>query len=142
MQVILDCAGESFRRYDENRDVWMTIRGHCKGLLGEEDYFRYHELCDKDVFNYNVKENCLIEWKDILDKFDPDEEDIGSSDYEGQAYLRDDTENETKVMRERVIAYDQLKAFSLYLEDKPAQTAAYHEFLVSIYSFLHHILLS
>ena len=135
LQAILDCADESFRRYDENRDVWMTIRGHCKGLLGEADYFRYHELCDKDVFNYNVEENHLIEWKDILVKFDPDDEDVRSSDYEGQAYLRDDIENKSKVMRERVIAYDQLKAFSLYLEDKPAQSAANHEFLVSIYSF-------
>ena len=142
LQAILDSADESFRRYDENRDVWMTIRGHCKSLLGEADYFRYHELCDKDVFNYNVEENHLIEWKDILVKFDPDDEDVRSSDYEGQAYLRDDIENESKVMRERVIAYDQLKAFSLYLEDKPAQSAANHEFLVSIYSFLHDILLS
>jgi hypothetical protein len=40
--------------------------------------------------------------------------------------------NEAKVMRERVIAHDQLKAFTLHLEGKPAQTAAYHEFLVSI----------
>jgi len=111
-------------------------------ILGEAGYFRYHELCDKDVFNYNVEENHLIEWKDILVKFDPDDEDVGSSDYEGQAFLRDDIENESKVMRERVIAYDQLKAFSLYLEDKPAQSAANHEFLVSIYSFLHDILLS
>ena len=45
-------------------------------------------------------------------------------------------------MRERVIAYDQLKAFSLYLEDKADLSAAYHKFLVSIYSFLHDILLS
>jgi len=97
----------------------MTIRGHCKGLLDTEDYFRYHELCDKDVFDYNVKENRLIEWKNLLDKFDPDDEDVGSSDYEGQAYLRDDIENDVKVMRERVIVYDQLKDFSLYLEDKP-----------------------
>jgi len=41
-----------------------------------------------------------------------------------------------------LIAYNQLKDFTLYLEDKPAQLAAYHEFLVSIYSFLHDTLLS
>jgi len=80
--------------------------------------------------------------ENFLDKFDPNNEDVGSSDYEGQAHLRDDIENETKVMCERVIVYDQLKAFSLYLEDKPAQSAAYHECLVSIYPFLHDILLS
>ena len=65
-----------------------------------------------------------------------------SSNYESQANLHDVIEIEAKVMRERVIAYDQLKAFSLYLEDKPAQSAAYHEFLMSIYPFFHDILLS
>ena len=97
----------------------MTIRGHCKGLLGTEDYFRYHELCDKDVFDYKVKENSPIEWKNLPEKFDPDDKDVGSSDYEDQACLHDDIENDVKVMRERVKAYDQLKDFSLYLEDKP-----------------------
>ncbi len=90
----------------------MTIRGKCKGLLGEEDYFRYHELCDRDVFDYNVEENCLIEWKNLLDKFNPDNEYVHSSNYEGQANLCDDIKKESKVMHERVIAYDQLKAFS------------------------------
>ena len=83
MQAILDCANESFSRYDENRNVWMTIRGKCKGLLGEEDYCRYYELCDRDVFDYNVKENCLIEWKNLLDQFNPNDEYDNSSDYEG-----------------------------------------------------------
>jgi len=41
-------------------------------------------------------------------------------------------ENEAKVMRERVIVHDQLKAFTLHLEGKPDLSAAYHEFLVSI----------
>ena len=60
-----------------------------------------------------VEENCLTEWKDFLDKFDPNDEDVGSSDYEGQAYLRDDIKNKLKDMHDKVIAYDQLKAFSL-----------------------------
>ena len=120
----------------------MTIRSHCKDLLGTEDYCRYNELCDRDVFNYNVEENRLIAWKDILDKFDPNNEDVGSSNYEGQADLCDAIEKEAKVMRKRVIANDQLKAFSLYLKDKTDLSAAYHDYLVSIYSFLHDILLS
>ena len=44
-------------------------------------------------------------------------------------------------MCERVIGYNQLKAFSLYLEDKADLSAAYNEYLVSIF-FLHDILLS
>ena len=70
-------------------------------------------------------------------KIDSNNEDIGSSDYKGQAYLRNDIEDKSKDMHEKVIAYDQLKAFSLYLKDKPAELAAYHKFLVSIYHFMH-----
>jgi len=39
-------------------------------------------------------------------------------------------------MRKRLIAYHQLEAYSLYLEDKPAELAAYREFLVSVYSMV------
>ena len=134
LQAILDCADASFDRYDENRDVWMTIRDHCMGLLGDDDYGRYHELCDRDFdcFNYDDEENRLREWKNFLDKCDPYSEDIGSSNYDGRVNLCDDIKNKAEVMRKRVIAYDQLKAFTLFLEDKPAQTAAYREFLVSV----------
>ena len=39
-------------------------------------------------------------------------------------------------MRKRLIAYDQLKAFSLYLKDMPAELAAYRKFLISIFTFI------
>ncbi len=141
LQAILDCAEDSFGHYDENCNVWMTIRSHCEDLLGAEDFWRYQELCDKLVFDKDCEENRLTNWKNLLDKFDPDDKDIGSSDYEGQSDLRDDIENMSKDMSKKVIAYDQLKAFSLYLEDKADLSAAYHKFLVSIYSLLHYILL-
>ncbi len=111
-------------------------RDHCRGLLSDDDYGRYHELCDRDCFNYDNEENRLREWKEFLDKCDPFGEDIGSSDYEGQANLRDDIEKEAKIMRERVIAHDQINAFALFLEDKPNLTAAYRKFLVSCVYFL------
>jgi hypothetical protein len=104
-------------------------------LLGAKDFGRYQELCNKYAFDYDCEENRLTDWKNLLNKFDPDDEDIGSSDYEGQSDLRDDIKSNSKVMRERVIAYDQLKAFSLYLEDKPELSAAYRKFLVSMFSF-------
>ena len=113
--------------------MWLTIRSHCKDLLGTEDYWRYRELFDKDLFDKDGDENRLIEWEAILKKFDPNDKDVGSSNYEGQANLRDDFENNSKVMRQRVIAYHQLKAFSLYLKDKADLSVAYHKFLVSIY---------
>ena len=95
----------------------MTIKDYCKDLLGAEDLSRYQELCNK----HNDDENCQTDWSDLLEKFYPKDEDIESSDYEGHAYLRDDIENKSKDMREKVICYDQLKAFSLYLKDKPAE---------------------
>jgi len=111
----------------------MTIRDHCRGLLSDDDYGRYHELCDREIFDHNNEEDCLREWKEFLDKCDPHGDDIGSSDYESQANLRDDIEKEAKVMRERVIAHDQIKAFTLFLDGEPALTAAYRKFLVSVW---------
>jgi hypothetical protein len=90
----------------------MTVRDHCKDLLGAEDLSRYRKLCDK----YNDGGNRQTDWSDLLEKFYPEDEDIGSNDYKGQANLCDDFDNKSKDMREKVIAYDQLKAFSLYLE--------------------------
>ena len=127
LHAILDCAHAFFDHYEEDRDVWLMGRAACEDLLGTEDFRRYQELSQTDGFDYNVEGNHLIEWEAILKKFDPDDEDIGSSDQEGEIY------RDSKVMKEKVIAYHQLKAFSLFLEDKPALTAGYHEFLVSIY---------
>ena len=133
LQAILNCAYASFHHYDENRDVWMEIRGHCEDLLGEEDLERYQELFNMDRFNYDREENRLSEWKAILKKIYPDDSEVGSSNHEGEIEHLDAVENDSKVMRERVISFHQLKAFSLYLKDKPAQSDAYHQFLVSIF---------
>ena len=38
--------------------------------------------------------------------------------------------------RKRLIAYHQLEAYSLYLEDKTSEIAAYREFLVSVFSMV------
>ena len=104
LQAILDCAQVSFDHYDENRDMWMTIRSHCGDLLGTEDFWWYQELCEKDVFDEDGDENRESEWTDLLKRFDPNDEDNGSSDYEGQAYLHNDIENKSRDMRDKVIA--------------------------------------
>jgi hypothetical protein len=106
------------------------VRSCCRDLLVPEELERYQELYERDD-----DENRQSEWGDLLGMFDPDDEDIGSSDNEGQSNLRDEIETNSKVMRERVIAYHQLKAFSLFLEDRPALTAGYREFLVSIFFY-------
>ena len=117
---------------DENRVVWMEIRSACKGLLNSKDYERYRELNDRHVFT-DGDENRLDQWEAFLENLNPDDEEVASSDYEGEATRRDDLEIGSKAMRERVIAYHQLKAFSLFLEDRPVLKAGYREFLVSIY---------
>ena len=109
----------------------MDIRNTCECLLTAQDLFRYQALHDG-----SDDENRQSEWSELLKRFDPDDEDIRSSDNEGQANFRDEIETNSKVMREKTIAYHQLKAFSLYLEDKPNLTAAYRKFLVSCVYFL------
>ena len=121
--------------------MWATIRSRCEDLLCTDDLSRYQELCDRDVFDKAGAENRWAEWENLVEKWDPDFEDIDVNDYERQAYLHDKIEDKSKDMRNKVIAYDQLKAYSLYLKDKPAELAAYHKFLVSICFLCMHVIL-
>jgi len=109
----------------------MLVRNWCKDLLVPEELERYREL-----YEGNDDENLQSEWDTLLDKFYNSDEGVGSSDNEGQANLRDDFEIYSTTMREKTIAYHQLKAFSLYLDGKPNLTAAYCKFLVSCVYFL------
>ena len=113
----------------------MNVRNQCEVLLGSNDFWRYQELCEKEFFDYDCEDNCLTDWQDLLAKFDPDDEFIGSSDHEGQMNLRDDIESNSRVTRERVIAHHQLKTYSQYLENRPGEFAAYRKFLVSVFYF-------
>ena len=131
MQAILNGAHALFDCFDVNRDKWMTVGTACEYLLGAGDLDRYRDLYDEED-----NKNRQTEWAELLEKFDPNGEDVGSSDFEGQANLCDVFENNSKVMSKRIIAYHQLKAYSLYLEDKPVELAAYCKFLVSVYSMV------
>ena len=83
---------------------------------------------------HNDDENRQTEWADLLEKFDPDDKYI--SVYEGRYDYDDDSEKKTELMCKRLIAYHQLEAYSLYLEDKPSELAAYCKFLVSVFSMV------
>ena len=137
----LDCTHASFDHYNENRRMWVTIRNRCEDLLCIDDLARYQELCDRDVFDEAGAENCQAKWENLVKKWDPDSEDIDVNDYERQAYLCDKIEDESKDMHNKVMAHDQLKAYSLYLKDKPAKLAAYHKFLVNICFLCVHVIL-
>ena len=100
-------------------------------MIGSEELEeRYRELYEE----HNDDENRQYEWADLLEKFDPDDEYV--SVYEGRHDINDDSEEKAELTRKRLIAYHQLEAYSLYLEDKPAELAAYCEFLVSVFSMV------
>ncbi len=127
LQAILECAQASFEHNNENRDVWMTVRYHCKVLLGAEDLSQYQKLFDSITTTKIVRRTGRTFSRNFIPR----------TKTLSQATMSDDVENKSKDMREKVIAYDQLKAFSLYLKDKPAELAAYCKVLVSIYCFVH-----
>jgi hypothetical protein len=54
-------------------------------------------------------------------------------DFERQIELQNDFEQKSIDERARCIAFDQLEAWSVYVEDKPIVKAAYRNFLVSIF---------
>ena len=136
LQAILDCAHAFLNHYEENLETWLMVRTACEDPLGTEAFRRYQSLSQTPGFNYNVEENCLSEWEAILDKFDPDDEEVWSSNHEGEIDRLDASKINSKVMKEKAIAHHQLKTFSSYIRGQPAQVVeAYHQFLVSIFSF-------
>ena len=108
-------------------------RDYCWDLLGTEELYRYQELYD----DHNNNESRQSEWVNLVMKLNSNDEDIGSSVYEGRYNFEDDFEENLEVKRKRLLAYHQLEVFSLYLKDKPAESAAYCKLLVSIFSFVH-----
>ena len=142
MQAVLDCAHASFNHYNENQRVWSTIRDHCEVLLCTDDLSRYQELCYMDVFDKDGDDDRRTEWENLVKKCNSDDEDVDVNDYERQFSLRDEFEAKSKDMRDKILAYDQLKAYSLYVEHKPAELAAYRKFLVSICFLCMHVISS
>ena len=125
--AILNCAQASFDHFERNCDVWSLVRTHCRDLLGAEDLERY-----KQLFENTYDEDLQSDWEDLLEKFYPEDEFIDAGRYD----FDDDSEEQAELTRKRLIALHQLKAFSLYIEDKPALSAAYHEFLVSKFAMV------
>ena len=132
LQAVIDCADASFHHYDENRNVWTSIRNCCGDLLCTADLTRYQELCDGGVFDKTGDDDRRTEWEDLVKKCNSDDEDIDSSNFEHQFSHRNEFEVKLKDMRDKLIAYDQIRVWSLYVEHKPAELAAYCKFLVSI----------
>ena len=95
-----------------------------------------------DVFDKDGDDDCRTEWENLVKKCNSDDEEVDANNYEQQFSLRDKLEAKSKNMRKLAIAYEQLKAYSLYLEHKPAELAAYRKFLVSICFLCMHVISS
>ncbi len=103
------------------------------GLLSADTFERYQELCELNVFNKHGDENRRSDWETLIAKCNSDDEEIDIDNYERQIALRNKFEERSDDVCDNLIAYDQLRAWSLYVEYKPLEMAAYRKFLVSIY---------
>ncbi len=101
-------------------------------LLSTDAFGKFQELCDLFVFDTEGDENCREDWGSLIEKCDSEDEEIDVNDYERQIGDQHDFEERSIDERARRIAFDQLKAWSIYVKDKPLAKAAYHNFLVSI----------
>jgi hypothetical protein len=133
LQAIIDCAHASFEFYTENMSVWSEIREVCIGLLSADAFRKFQELCNLEVFDTNGDDNFRSEWETLIQKCDSDDEEIDLDDYERQIGLQNDFEERSEDVCDQLIALDQLKVWSLYIEHKPVEKAAYCKFLVSIF---------
>ena len=102
-------------------------------LLSADAFGKFQELCDLYVFDTEGDENCREDWGSLIEKCDSEDEEIEVNDYERQIGIQNDFEERSIDERARCIAFDQLKAWSVYVEDKPIAKAAYRDFLVSVF---------
>jgi hypothetical protein len=103
------------------------------GLLSADAFDKFQELFDLDVFDTNGDDNCRSEWEYLIQKCDSDDEEIDLDNYKRQIGLQNDFEERSDNVRDQLIVLDQIKAWSLYVEDKPVKKAAYCKLLVSIF---------
>ena len=132
LQAIVDCGHASFRYYGENMEVWSEIREVCEDLLSTDSFGKFQELCDLDVFDTEGDENLREDWGSFITDCNSEDEEMDASDYEREIDNRNDFYESSIDERARRIAFEQLTAWSMYVEDKPLAKAAYRDFLVSI----------
>ena len=113
--------------------VWSEIREVCVDLLSTDAFGKFQELCNLDVFDTDSDDYCRSEWEDFIQNCDSEDEEIELDNFERQFELRNDFEERSINVRDQRIALDQIKAWSLYVEDKPVKKAAYCKFLVNIF---------
>ncbi len=109
-------------------NFFQVFKGYC-----DDAFDKFQELCDLYVFDTDGDDNCRSEWEDLIQKCDSEDEEIDLDDHGRQIGLQNNFEERSDNVRNQRIALDQIKAWSLYVEDKPVEKAAYRKFLVSIF---------
>jgi hypothetical protein len=107
LQAILNCAEASFEHYQANPNTWNEVMETCEVLLNKQEYERYGEVHHKDG-----DDDRHDAWARLLKKFNPQDEDINSSDHKGQYELCTEAEERATDAREKLIAVHQLQAYS------------------------------
>ena len=74
------------------------------GLLSADAFEMYQELCELDVFNKHGDENRRSDWETLIQKCNSDNEEIDIDDYERQIALRNDFEERSNDVRDKLIA--------------------------------------
>ena len=101
-------------------------------LLSADAFGKFQELCDLYVFDTEGDEDCREDWGSFITDCNSEDEEMDASDYEREIDNRNDFYESSIDERARRIAFEQLTAWSMYVEDKPLAKAAYRDFLVSI----------
>ena len=112
--------------------VWSEIREVCEDLLSTDSFGKFQELCDLYVFDTKGDENLREDWGSFITDCNSEDEEMDASDYEREIDNRNNFYESSIDERARRIAFEQLTAWSMYVEDKPLAKAAYRDFLVSI----------
>ena len=112
--------------------MWSDIRSNCEGLLCAKALTRYQELCEGEVFDRDGDDDRRADWENLIDKCNSKDEEIDINNYARQISLQNDFEDKSDDMRDKLIVYDQLRVWSLFVKHKPVKMAAYCKFLVSI----------
>ncbi len=129
---MLDCANVAIKHYSLNPARWGMVKNTCEGLLNkkEHEWYVFHYKKDGD-------DDCQDAWARLLKEFNPQDQDIHSSNYEGEYQCCTEAEEWAADARDKCIALHQLRAYSKYLQDNnnPAEVEAYRRFLVSVLTF-------
>ncbi len=100
---MLDCADEAIKHYSLNAGQWGMVKNMCEGILNkkEHEWYIFHHKKDRD-------NDCQDAWARLLEEFNPQDQNINSSDYKSDYQHRAEAEEWAADARDKRIALHQL----------------------------------